>query len=120
MAWCFLGKLGDKKGQNLNIFLEVRKENRCGGGRLACLLACPLGQVVRLFGASGPAKRLALVLWSCVPLLLSALSLCPWCVALEICLYSRFEGVFRGFPLLDVGLYCSGALRGLWGFCVRE
>ena len=26
-----------------------------------------LGQVVRLFGASGPAKRLALALWSCVP-----------------------------------------------------
>ena len=24
-------------------------------------------QVCRLFGASGPAKRLALVLWSCVP-----------------------------------------------------
>ena len=24
------------------------------------------------------------------------------------------------FPLLDVGLYCSGALRGLCGFCVRE
>ena len=62
----------------------------------------------------------ALVLWSCVPLLLSALSLCLWCIVLEICLYSRFKGVFRGFPLLDVGLYCSGALRGLWGFCVRE
>ena len=28
-------------------------------------------QVVGLFGASGPAKRLALVLWSCVP------SFCP-------------------------------------------
>ena len=28
-------------------------------------------QVCRLFGASGPAKRLALVLWSCVP------SFCP-------------------------------------------
>ena len=33
---------------------------------------------------------------------------------------SRFKGVFRGFPLLDVGLYCFDALRGLWGFCVRE
>ena len=30
-----------------------------------------LVQVCRLFGASGPAKRLALVLWSCVP------SFCP-------------------------------------------
>ena len=54
------------------------------------------------------------------PLLLSALSLCPCWVVLGICLYSHFKGVFRGFPLLDVGLYCSGALRGLWGFCVRE
>ena len=65
------------------------------------------------------------LLWSSGPLvvcslLLSALSLCPCWVVLEICLYSRFEGVFRGFPLLDVCLYCSRALRGLCGFCVRE
>ena len=52
--------------------------------------------------------------------LLSALSLCLWFVAFEICLYSRFKGVFGGFPLLDVCLYCSRALRGLCGFCVRE
>ena len=39
---------------------------------------------------------------------------------LQIWLYFAFLGGFRGFPLLDVGLYCSGALRGLWGFCVRE
>ena len=65
-------------------------------------------------------RRLALVLWSCVPLLLSAPSLCLCWAVLEICLYSRFNGVFSGFPLLDVGLYCLRALRGLWGFCVRE
>ena len=53
-------------------------------------------------------------------LLLSSLSLCLWRVVFEICLYSHFKGVFRGFPLLDVGLYCLGALRGLCGFCVRE
>ena len=35
VSWCFLGIFGDKKVQNLNIFLKVRKENRCGGGRLA-------------------------------------------------------------------------------------
>ena len=29
-------------------------------------------------------------------LLLSALSLCLWCVALEICLISRFKGVLGG------------------------
>ena len=85
-----------------------------GGGRVHWV------QVVGRFVASGPDGVLALVLWSCVPLLLSSLSLCSWCVSLEICLYSRFKGVFSGFPLLDVGLYCSGALRGLWGFCVRE
>ena len=58
--------------------------------------------------------------WCVFPLPLSAFLLCPRCVGFEICLYSRSKGVFRGFPLLDVGLYCSGALRGLWGFCVRE
>ena len=44
-------------------------------------------QVVRLFGASGPAKRLALVLWSCVP---------------SFCLVSRF--VF-GVLSLNVALF---------------
>ena len=53
-------------------------------------------------------------------LLLSALSLCLWCIVFEYALISRFKGVFSGFPLLDVCLYCSRALRGLWGFCVRE
>ena len=52
--------------------------------------------------------------------LLSALSLCSRCVACKYGSISRFKGVFRGFPLLDVGLYCFDALRGLWGFCVRE
>ena len=42
VLWCFLGKIGDRRGRNLNIFLKSRKENSCGGGRLACLLACPL------------------------------------------------------------------------------
>ena len=72
------------------------------------------------FEASGPGGVLALVLWSCVPLLLPALLLCARCVALEICLYSRFKGVFSGFWGACVGLYCFDALRGLWGFCVRE
>ena len=71
---------------------------------------------VQAFEGAGPDGVLALVLLSCVPLLLSALSLCLWCIALEICLYSRFKGVFGGFPLLDVGLYRLRALRGLCGF----
>ena len=65
-------------------------------------------------------SEVSLVLWSCVPLFLSVLLLCLCWVVLEICLYSRFKGVFGGFPLLDVCLYCLRALRGLWGFCVRE
>ena len=55
VLWCFLGIFGDNKRQNLNIFLKSRKENRCGGGRLACLLACPLVQRWAGFRDSGPA-----------------------------------------------------------------
>ena len=50
-------------------------------------------QVVGLFGVSGPAKRLALVLWSCVP------SFCPLsrfvfgALSLNMVLFR----VFRGF-----------------------
>ena len=42
VLWCFLGVLGDHKGQNTNIFLKTREENGLKCGRLACLLACPL------------------------------------------------------------------------------
>ena len=54
-----------------------------------------------------------------VPCLLSALSLCWWCVSLEICLYSHFKAVFSAFLLFRVGLFVLGALRGLCGFCTR-
>ena len=74
---------------------------------------CRLSRVQALRSAcSGP-----LVVCS---LLLSALSLFYWCVACKYGSISHFEGVFSGFPLLDVCLYCLRALRGLWGFCVRE
>ena len=53
-------------------------------------------------------------------ILLSALSLCLWCVVFEYGLISRFNGVFRGFWAFRVGLCCLRALRGLCGFCVRE
>ena len=66
--WCFLGILGDNKGQNLNIFLKVREGERLERWSVACLLACPLVAGGR---GSGPACCLALVLWSCVP------SFCP-------------------------------------------
>ena len=61
----------------------------------------------------------ALVLWSCVPSFLSALSLCAWCVAFEYGSISRFKGVFSGFWAFRVGLCGLCALRGLCGFCTR-
>ena len=73
-------------------------------------------QVYRLFGASGPAKRLALVLWSCVP------SFCPLsrfvfgALLANMALFRVFRGIFSGFWAFRVGLCCSGALRGLCGF----
>ena len=86
----------------------------------ACLLACPLGQVVRLFVASGPAGRLAQVLWSCVPCFSSAFLLCSRCVACKYGSISHSKGVLTGFCGCCVCLYWLRALRGLWGFCVRE
>ena len=52
-------------------------------------------------------------------LLLSALSLCPWCVVFEYGSISRFKGVFSGFWAFRVGLCFLRALRGLCGFCTR-
>ena len=46
--------------------------------------------------------------------------LCSRCVVLKYAFISQFKAVFSGFLLLDVGLYCLRALRGLCGFCVRE
>ena len=53
-------------------------------------------------------------------LLLSALSLFPWCVACKYGSISRFKGVFSDVWGCCVGLCCLGVLRGLCGFCVRE
>ena len=52
--------------------------------------------------------------------LLSALLLCLWCVMLEYGSISHFKGVLAGFCGFRVCLCYLGALRGLWGFCVRE
>ena len=72
-------------------------------------------QVVGLFGASGPARGRSGPLVVC-SLLLSALSLCLWCVVCKYGSISRFKGVFSGFWAFRVGLCCLGALRGLCGF----
>lgn len=81
---------------------------------------CPLIQ--RWAGLRGfrTCHRSALVLWWLAPCLLSALPLCLWWIACKCGFISQFKAVFRGFYMFGVGLYCLGALRGLWGFCVRE
>ena len=62
----------------------------------ACLLACPLGQAFE----TQDLPEVALVLWSCVPSLLSVLSLCLWCVACKYAFVSHFKGVLTGFVVL--------------------
>ena len=63
-------------------------------------------------------RACSLLSW-CAPCLLSSLLLCLRCVMLKYGSIWRFKGVFRGFLLLRVCLLGLGALRGLWGFCVR-
>ena len=87
-----------------------------GGG----VSSCPLVQRSAGFRGFRTCHRSALVLWWCVPCLLSSPLLCLWCIALEYGFISRFKGVFSGFWGADVYLYGFGVLRGLWGFCVRE
>ena len=53
-------------------------------------------------------------------LVLSVFLLCPLCVACKYALISRFKGVFSAVWGVCVGLCGLRALRGLWGFCVRE
>ena len=59
------------------------------------------------------------LLWSCVPCLLSAFSLCLRWDARKYAFISRFKAVFSVVWGVCVGLYCFGALRGLCGFCAR-
>ena len=42
--WCFLGKIGDSKRQNTNIFLKARGENGLKSGRLPALWRAHLGR----------------------------------------------------------------------------
>ena len=76
-------------------------------------------QVVRLFGASGPARGCSGPLVVC-SILLSALSLFSRCIVFEYGPISRFKGVFSAVWGCCAGLCRLRALRGLWGFCVRE
>lgn len=107
--WCFLGILGDQKGRNTNIFLKygckVGAGLGAGGAFRACFHRAHLVQVVQ--GAGLP------VSCGVCSVALSALSLCACRVACKYGSISRFYGVFGGFLLLGVGLYCLRALRGL-------
>ena len=106
---CFVGNLGDRKGRKVKIYLE------CGAKWV---------QDVRALAALAILLTLA-KLYRCspfwrVPCLLPAFLLCVWCIGFEYGFISRFKGVYSGFYGVCVGLYCLRALRGLWGFCVRE
>ena len=120
MLWCFLGIFGDKKCQNLNIFLKYGSGVSCRVLLWWWLLSCPLVQGSAGFRGFRTCHRLALVLWWCAPRLLPAFLLCLWCIALEYGFISRFKGVFSGFWGVGVYLCGFGALLGLWGFCTRE
>ena len=87
-----------------------------GGAFRACFHRAHLWQVVGLSG-SFPAFVVCSVPLSLpfVPLLHS-LS----CNSPILCLVSHFKGVFSAVWEFRVGLCCLRALRGLWGFCVRE
>ena len=109
-----LGIFGDRKGRNTNIFLKYGAGVGCRVLLWWWLLSCPLVRRcagVRGFRTCRTCHRLALVLWWCVPCLLSSPLLCLWCIALEYGFISRFKGVFRGFYGADVYLYGFGVLR---------
>ena len=54
-------------------------------------------QVYRLFGASGPAKRLALVLWSCVPSFCPLSRLVFGALSLNMVLFRVLRAFLAGF-----------------------
>ena len=57
---------------------------------------CPLALSLWLFGVQD-LPDVALVLWWCVPRLLSSLLLFPWCVACKYGSISRFKAFLEGF-----------------------
>ena len=108
--------LRDNKRQKTNILLKCGR--RWWG--LWCWLCLPFGvptgAVVQGAGASGVLRCVP----SLCPSFVSALPPLPWCIACKCGSISRFKGVFSAVWGCCAGLYCLRALRGLWGFCVRE
>ena len=112
-------KIGDNERQKPKIFLKCGEGERLEVCRLCLPFIVSAGAGGRGFRCFRTCRRLALVIWSCAPCLLSALLLCSWCIACRYALISRFKGVFSVVWGLRVGLCCLGALRGLCGFCAR-
>ena len=113
VLWCFLGIFGDRKGRNVNIFLKCGCKVNAGCGA-ACL---PFD--VSTCGRWSGSRACSLLSW-CAPSILSALLLYACRVACKYGSIWRFKGVFGVVWVACVGLCGFGALRGLWGFCVRE
>ena len=62
----------------------------------------------------------ALALLSCVPSFRPLSRFVLGAFPLKYAFIRVLRAFLARFPLLDVGLYCLCALRGLCGFCVRE
>ena len=71
------------------------------------------------FGASGPAGRLALVLWWRVPPFSPLSRFACGTLRLNMALFRVLGAFLARFVGFGVGLCCLGALRGLCGFCAR-
>ena len=94
---------------------EGCKGFRCGSPLLAVVVSTCAG-----LQDSGPEECR---LWSSggvLPAFLYSLLLCSRCVACKYGSISLFKGVFSVVWGCCVGLFVLRALRGLWGFCVRE
>ena len=89
LLWCFVGNLGDKKGQNPNIFLKCRGKE----GARRCVPCLTFGVPTwcswcRVQGLQVSCGVCSLPFVRFVALL--------WCVACKCGSISRFKGVFSG------------------------
>ena len=91
--WCFLGIFGDRNRQKPNIFLKTRKENGWRCGRLAAFIV-PTGPEVGRASRAQDLPEVALVLWSCVPLLYCS---APCALAANMALFRVFRAFLGGF-----------------------
>ena len=97
MLLSHLGKIGDNEGQKPNIFLKCGVKWCSIWVRFLAVLSCPLVPACRLSRDSGPAGRLALVLWSCVPLFCPLSRFVLGALSLNVALFRVFRGFLEGF-----------------------